>query len=94
MLIEELAADTVAYLRSHNGRWDSRYEWGTEADRHEGQEQGNEGKESLPSAGAHGQNTLTNLEQVYERRATGKAITGTEEAVCNHSQSDLQLLIS
>ena len=30
----------VAYLRIHNGRWDSRYEWGTEADRHECQDRG------------------------------------------------------
>ena len=38
--------------------------------------------------------TLTNLEQAYERSATGEAMTETEGAICNHSHSDVQLLIS
>ena len=55
---------------------------------------GNEDKGITTRPRALTDKTLTNLEQMYERRATGKAITETEEAVCNHSHSDLQLLIS
>ena len=55
---------------------------------------GNEDKRITTRPRALTDKTLTNLEQVYERSATDEAITETEEAVCNHSHSDLQLLIS
>ena len=58
------------------------------ADRHECQE-GERGQGISTRPRALTDKTLTNLEQVYERSATGEAITETEEAICNHSHSDL-----
>ena len=84
MLIEELAADTVAGWRAHSGSRVSTYRERTDADRHECQE-GNEVKGINTRPRALTNRTLTNLERMYERRATDKAITEMEGTICNHS---------